>query len=60
MTKPRCLNHPDDMRCAVKDSQDAAEIVLQAKTDADAAKLACEAIRLIMTKYGGILRMPAK
>ena len=55
--KPRCPNHDDNTRCAVKDSQDASEIVREASNDGNAAKIATEAMRCVLERYGGIRRI---
>jgi hypothetical protein len=47
-----CRNHPDTTPCAVKMSQEAANIVAEAKTDKAAGRIAIDAIRSILEFTG--------
>lgn len=49
----RCPNHPDDVPCPVKMGQDAHDVILDCRTDKEAAAVAVEAMRMMLQASGG-------
>ena len=55
----RCRHHPDDVPCATKAGQDAADEVAGCQGDDQAARVATAAMKFINDRFGhGAKRMP--